>query len=240
MWSDVIDVPVRSDLVSAQTLAWESIATPGSWWSGEQRLAIASVTIDALEDRDPPPAWVPVSTIAGRSLPTTIPAVAADTAHRLARSPGTLSADWYDSVVGGEMSALAHVELVTIVVRVAAIHRFARLLGAEVPSLGPPQAGEPDRARPEGLAVHHHWVPTVRPADAGPELAWLYGGRGAPNVIRALSAVPGSYREIVPLQHAGYLDPDHRFDIGWSRPGLDRRQVELVAAKTSQVNDCFY
>ena len=37
-----VALPVREDLVAAQRRAWERLARPGCWWSGAERVAIAS------------------------------------------------------------------------------------------------------------------------------------------------------------------------------------------------------
>ena len=41
-------VAVREDLIEAHRRAWRRIAEPGTWWSGEQRVAIAAETRNAL------------------------------------------------------------------------------------------------------------------------------------------------------------------------------------------------
>ncbi|MFT7599596.1 MAG: alkylhydroperoxidase family enzyme [Acidimicrobiales bacterium] len=240
VWSADVDVRVRDDLVEAQRLAWSTIGACGTWWTGAERVAIAEVVVAAVTDPEPLAPWVARSSVADQRMPENLPAAAIDAAYRLARSPGTLTGDWYRSIIGAGLTPGQYVELVTLVVRVAAIQRFATILGAELPPLPEPAAGQPSRSEPTGLDQHHHWVPIVRPADADEELDWLYSGGFAPNVRRALSAVPESYRQINPLQQAGYLPMGKMMALDWHRPGLDRRQMELVAAKTSQVNECFY
>ena len=34
--------PIRSDIVEAHRLAWAAVASPGNWWSGAERVAIAA------------------------------------------------------------------------------------------------------------------------------------------------------------------------------------------------------
>jgi alkylhydroperoxidase family enzyme len=240
IWYSDVDLQVRDDLVEAQREAWDTIGACGTWWTGAERVALAEVVIAAVADPDPLAPWVAPSSVTDRGGPDVLPDAAIDAAYRLARSPGTLTSDWYESIIGGGLTAGQYVELVTIVVRVASIQRFAAILGAGLPPLPEAEAGEPSRSDPTGLGNHHHWVPVVRPQDADEELDWLYGGGFAPNVRRALTAVPTSYRQINPLQQAGYLPMGKMMALDWHRPGLDRRQMELVAAKTSQVNECFY
>jgi len=239
-WYADVDMVIRDDLVRAQQHAWTSIATPGTWWTSAQRLGIARVVIAALSDPDPLAPWVAPSSTPDRDRPDDLPGVAVDAAYRLARAPGTLTSEWYQDILGRGLTEGQYVELVTLVVRVAAIERFVRIVGSELPALPEPKPGEPTQVVPAGLHQHHHWVPTVSARDAGPELEWLYRGGSAPNVIKALTAVPDSYRQIIDLEQVGYVPFDRQMALDWHRPGLDRRQLELVAAKTSQVNGCFY
>ena len=61
------------------------------------------------------------------------------------------------------------------------------------------------------------------------------------NVLAALSADPGGERVRGRLAAAQYVPADALIgDLEWSRGALDRRQVELVAARTSALNECFY
>lgn len=240
LWNSDLDLKVRADLVEAQDRAWSSIGVCGTWWTGAERIALADLVLEALTDSDPLPPWTARSSVADRPAVAALPDAAVDAAYRLSRSPGTLTQEWYSSLINRDLTPCAYVELVTIVVRVAAIQRFGAILGIDVPPLPPAGPGHPTRAEPSGLGLHHHWVPIVRPDDAEGELSWLYDGGFAPNVRRALSAVPESYRQIDPLQRAGYLPTNEMMTLDWHRPGLDRPQMELVAAKTSQVNECFY
>ena len=240
LWNSDLDLNVRGDLVEAQDLAWRSIGACGTWWTGTERVALAELVIEALTDPDPLAAWVPRSSVADRPAAQGLSDAAVDAAYRSARSPGTLTKDWYTSIIDRGLTPGAYVELVTIVVRVASIQRFGAILGIGLPPLPGAEEGDPTRSEPTGLGYHHHWVPVVRPEEAGKELSWLYNGGFAPNVRRALSAVPESYRQINPLQQAGYLPMNAMMALDWHRPGLDRPQMELVAAKTSQVNECFY
>lgn len=234
-------VPVSAELTAAQQQAWHDLSGPGTWWTGVERVAIAEVARAALADPDPLPPWVAPSSVEGRvDADGPIPMAAVDAAHRIAAAPGTLTRDWYQAIVDRGLSPGHYVELVTVVVRVAAVDTFARMAGFSPPPFEPPRPGVPDAALPEAARVDRHWVPTIRPDEAPPELDWLYGDEGAPNVLRALSAVPDQMRELRPLQAAGYVPGEHLMDVTWDRGGLDRRQIELVAAKTSAVSECFY
>lgn len=241
-WFDNASIPVRDDYAQAQHDTYQDLAQPGVWWTGAERVEIARVARNALHDADPLAPWVAPSTVEGRLADVGIPEAAADAAYRLARSPGTVTNDWYMGIVDRGVSELAYVELVTVVVRVAAVEAFARAAGIEAPPLPEPQAGEPTRAAHPGAKVDRHWVPTIDPADAAADLPWLYDGADQPaNVQRALSGAPEQMLAIRSLQFAGYLSFSEVTDFSTAdKDHISRPQVELVAATTSQVNECFY
>jgi hypothetical protein len=239
-WSDA-PVAVSGELVAAQQQAWHDIAGAGTWWSGAQRIALAEVAREALSDPHRLPPWVLPSSVPGRvAAGSPIPDVAVDAAHRIAGSPQTLTEDWYRGVLSRGLTAGEYVETVAVVVRVAAVDTFARMAGLTPPPFEPSRPGEPERTLPAAAGVDRHWVPTIRPDDVPPELAGMYGEGGAPNVMRALSAVPDELRRLRPLQAAGYVPGEHMMDVTWDRGGLDRRQIELIAAATSAAHECFY
>ena len=63
-----MDVTVRHDLAEAHRLAWEHVAAPGSWWSGEQRVELARTALSAITGADPLLPWVRI-TATGRLSP---------------------------------------------------------------------------------------------------------------------------------------------------------------------------
>ena len=65
--------------------------------------------------------------------------------------------------------------------------------------------------------------------------------RPVPNVLSAMSLVPDAVRMLFRLSGVQYLTIPGFMRIG-DLPGraLTRSQVELVAARVSALNDCFY
>jgi len=124
---------------------------------------------------------------------------------------------------------------------IAGADYFARALG--VLPLEPPAArpGQPSRHRPAGAKDNGAWVPTLAAADATGAEADLYGGAArAANIAAALSLVPEAARMLQRLGAAHYLPIEHVPDPGYRRGVLDRIQMELVAARVSAFNQCFY
>jgi hypothetical protein len=153
---------------------------------------------------------------------------------------GRLTRDWLESVITAGLSAAHYVELVGVVTMVTGVDFFARALGIAPFRLPEPRAGVPTRRLPPAARPGGAWVPMIAPEDArGPD-ADVYGDGGfMPNIMRALSLVPGEVRMLRRLAGTHYL-PVEQIPDPTARRALDRMQIELVAARVSALNECFY
>ena len=238
------EVPVRDDLRQAQAFLLEHIASPGTWWTGAERVEIAAESRRALDcplclERKGAlsPAQVQVTHASSGMLPE----AAVEVIHRVRSDPARLSRKWFEEQMSSpELPVERYVEGVGVVSLLAGLDYFCRALGIPPFALPEPRAGEPTRQRPERTQSGIAWVPILVPEDLAPPEADLYGGRdGVPNIVRALSLVPDQVRALrrssdghyVPMEKLG--DPSHGRD-------LDRMQMELVAARVSALNECFY
>ncbi|MDH3731220.1 MAG: hypothetical protein OES13_08880 [Acidimicrobiia bacterium] len=229
----VADLPIRDDLRAAHEATVDCWSRPGTWWTAEERLAIVAEVRRARDADEIPPAWVRASQIEGAVAEDhLLPAAAVDAIWRLTNHPGTLTADWYASVIDGfgdDSAAITpseYTELVGLVAQANSIDRFADGLALDRPTLPAPVRGEPSRSMPEGAAIHDHWVPTVPSEDK--------------EVVKALSGVPAEKNASFLLGDAQYLPVAEMYDLTADRNALTRVQVELVAARTSKLNECFY
>jgi hypothetical protein len=221
---------VREDLSEAHRLAWDHIASPGTWWTGAQRVELADTALRAIADPDPLPPWIGVSTTDRLGLDPVAPRVAHDVAYRIARHAGTMTADVYRAAAD-EIGELPYVELCAIVSSVAAVAHFCRNVGVAVPSLPEPRPGAPTRTCPDRLdRPQFNWVPVAAPAD---EVA---------AVVQAYTAVPDEQHNTWRMADAQYMPVAAMVDPDWSRRpgGLSRAQMELVAARLTRLRDCFY
>jgi hypothetical protein len=151
-----------------------------------------------------------------------LPAVANSAATMLGSTPGRATRIWVESIVS-TIGPAAYVELVGVVARTTAVDSFHRSLGTPEPRLPDPQGGEPtgeeDLAARSGAA----WVPMV----------------GGASIVQALSAVPSEAEAQEDMHGPLYLSYEQMQDLQFAR-GLTRPQMELVAARTSALNECFY
>ena len=213
--------PIRSDLRVAHQGVWTWLGQPGPWWTGAERVAIARVARAARSERSEPP-WL--RRAASHEDVDLVPAAVA-AARRVVLEPHRLERDWCVQVTD-ELGDAPYVELVAVVVCVTAIDAFADALGAALEPLPHAAGGEPSHERPSGVGEDGAWVPMTVP--------W----QGA-NVGRALSLVPSAAATFGSLVMAMYAGRDF-LKLVWEDRPLSRPQVELVAARVSALNECFY
>lgn len=239
--------PVRDDLETAHRETWRRLAGPGTWWTGVERLAIAAETrrawdcaLCAQRKAAVSPFAVEGTHDAGRDLPPDV----VDVVHRIVTDPGRLTRSWCRGVIEAGLSEPRYVELVAVVVKTVALDVFPLAIGAERLPLPEARPGEPTRTAPDTARDDGAWVPLVPAGPEGGEAGrTLYGEREmVPNIGRALSLVPDEALGLHVLSGPHYMDLDHVTDPAFVQPGraLDRLQTELVAARVSAMNECFY
>ena len=201
-------LPLGHDYIEGLNAEWTTLAAPGTWWTGAERVAIAG---QARAARDGTPAE-----------DTTLSPAAVEAATRLAAQPH-VDEHWLREVLAGGMTPEAYVELLGIVGRLSAVDSLMFGIGAQPQPLPIPADGEPTRVFAEGAGMNGALAPTVGPA-------------GAPS---ALSAVPAEVDAMFELHGVLYLSLDEMADPTIEKT-LTRAQMELIAARTSLLNDCFY
>ena len=117
-----------------------------------------------------------------------------------------------------------YIEIVGIISRLMAIDTASYGLGLPLHEFPTAIGGEPTRTKPDGSAITTGWAPTVGPATAP----------------SSLSAVPVEAEAMFDVHGVLYLSLDQMFEMQIEREGLSRPQIELIAARTSSLNDCFY
>lgn len=240
--------PVRTEIGEAHRGSWARLASPGTWWTGAERVAIASESRAAracgfCRERKQAlsPAAVPGKhdSVSGERLPDAI----IDVGHRVASDPGRLSRRWFDGVLAVGVSDAHYVEAVAVTAGTVSIDTFCRGIGVLPHPLPEPLPGEPSRRRPASARGGEAWVPMIAPEDASGAEAGLFAGqRRVPNISRALSLVPDEVRGLREMGPAHYLPFERIPDPTWTPAGraLSRAQMELVAARVSALNQCFY
>ena len=239
---------VRDDLRAAHEKAWTHLAAPGTWWTGEERLQIASearaaracTLCRARKNAVSPMAVQGEHTGDGKLNPGVV-----DVIHRVVTDPGRLTRSFVHGLFeSGVLDDAPYVELVAVAVVTNALDVFERAVGNSPSALPEPVPGEPSRVPSELARDDGAWVRLVPDGEAGGEVARaIYQGLDqVPNIGRALSLVPAEVALLHQLSTPHYMSLDNVANPNYEMPGraLDRLQMELVASRVSLMNDCFY
>ena len=218
----------------AHVRSWDRLAAPGEWWTGAERVSIAaecrraSALIDGLAA--PPPG------------PVELPEAAVFTVHKLIGDLPNVGPEWYQETINAHgMSEAHYIELLGVLVHVWSIDEFHRALSIDLEPLPDPTPGTPTQRRPDGLADHGSWPPTISAEDLSETEADIYlGYPQAANVWAAMSLHPDSVRWLNDLFDAHYLSWHEIRHIESSPKAITRPQQELIAARVSALNECFY
>lgn len=203
-----LPIPEVSRVVLAHQ--WEELARPGTWWTGEQRIDIASVGRAARRNLPEPDA-------------NSINHVVKEPAKLVAIDAGSITEAMVEGFVADGLSPLHYVELVGIIARTVAIDTATVGLGNGLEPYLPAEPGMPADAVVQGAKKRSAWVPML----------------GAAGATSALSAVAAEDRAQEQLHGALYLSYQEMGN--WSiNKGLSRSQMELMAARTSLLNDCYF
>lgn len=213
---------------AAQRSAAHAVAEPGDWLTGHERVAVWREVRDACInplDRARREALSPHAVEGGHDATPELSAAAMEVVHRTASDPGRLTRRWADehiAVLGEEI----YTELIGVTSIVTVLDRFDRAMGRPERELPEPVAGEPARVRPDDVGDVGAWVSQT----TGPTRA---------NVSRTLSLVPVTNRTWRQLVDTHYSRGAEFTNLRWDFP-LRRPQAELVASRTTALNECFY
>jgi hypothetical protein len=226
----------------ALEVSWRELGEVGTWWTGPARVAMVAETRAARRCTlcaDRKAALSPYAVKGSHAATGELSAPVVDAVHRLATDPGRIGVRWMDELRAAGLEAEAVVELVAVVSTVCLADTLAVATAAPERELPLAGSGTPDRVRPPGLANQCAWVPTVDPEAAegpvGAVYAMVQGMAGFVfHVARALSSVPAAMQTFFRSFAASYRTH------GPTQGPLSRPQVEVLAASTSAINECFY
>lgn len=160
---------------------------------------------------------------AGLKPATSLPPAAADAVRRVAAEPWSVRRGWVEQVAGAQLGYERYVEIVGIVSRVVATDTFIEALGLDLVPLPEPFDGAPTGETAPNARLGAGWVPMV----------------GGTSITQALSLVPAENAAVERYHGPMYLTFSEMDDPAITR-ALTRPQMELVAARTSAINECFY
>ena len=233
---------VRKDLGDAHAATWERIASRGTWFDGETRVAIAAETRNARGCRlcaERKEALSPYAVEGTHDSLGALPENLVEVIHRIVSDPGRLMRKWYEDCLASGLTEEEYVEIVGVTCSTVSVDTFCHAAGLPKRPLPEPKPGEPTRMRPPEATQGAAWVPWIAPED-GAATGISEFAPGSSNVRRAMSLVPAEAVGFMSLVGAQYLDGGAMQDFSRTGRALDRQQIELIAGRVSAINQCAY
>ena len=214
---------VDKEILSSFKIVWDHLGRSGAWWTGPQRIAIAQ----HIRNSAPRPLWDKPPSI--ETLPDELVGELTiferGVVERVTVEPSSIDIGAYQHILE-RMGEDKYAELAAIVSQVVPIDHLHDALGIEREELPEAAEGPITMERPKGLVTNIGFLPTL-PAEGLPHVAVALSLSLADNARRML---------LVRSMYSGQT-----FDqMIWTHRSLSRPQVELVAARTSALNECFY
>jgi hypothetical protein len=235
---------IRETLSVAYREFWARLAIPGSWWTGAERVAIAQESRNAVSCNfcaERKEALSPYSFDGEHQHDGVLDPLAVDAVHRIVTDQARITQSYVEDNQAGGLSKEQYVELAGIVTVTLSIDEFNRSLSLPLEPLPEAEEGEPTQYRPGHAVEGTGFVPMIpTEGNVGPEADLWPEGVDA-NVLRAFSVVPDAVRDWRLIGDAQYLSlPGMQIFEGDTGRSIDRMQIELVAARVSSHNECFY
>ena len=214
---------LSTEIIESFQIVWDHLGLPGSWWTGKERIGIAS----EVRQSNPRKLWEKVGELenydkdSGEILSPYVKAVV----RIVANETSNIDQQIYDEIIN-TIGDDKYAELAAVVTQVVAIDHLCDALGMEREPLPDPKEGDPRLERPSGLVDGVAFLPTFT-ADNLPHVAVSLSLAQADNARRML------------LVRAMYSGSSFG-EMIWEHRNLTRPQIELVAARTSALNECFY
>ncbi len=213
------DLKIPEHIVSSHRQTWSKISEAGEFWSDIDRIEIAKQARAARIQRSE----LPFNRVYDESH---LPKQVLNATHKIAADAGKIDRTWATDCVSN-LGAGPYVELISIVASVSAIDAFYEAIGSPGEALPEPAGGSCSAEKATGVSDIGGYIPMVDP--------WA-----GPNVSRALSLVPSANQLFMANVRSMYSSSGGGFDdMVWEGP-LSRPQAELLAARVSSINECFY
>ncbi|MDA7774158.1 hypothetical protein N8993_08220 [Pseudomonadales bacterium] len=238
---------IRAELISSHDEVWKQLARPGARLSGAERVAIAAEVRQARSCAFCKARKAALSPNAVRGwhdqADRDMPGARVELVHKLTTDPGRVTRSWVDGLIADGMEEVEYIEVAGLLSAVIVVDTFRAALGLPLRELPLPVDGVPHGQTPETAVKEDSYVPMIPVNGLAADYIDLYDDRYfVPNVQRAFSLVPEATRlaatlmasHYVPYEMvARYTDADHSY-------GVNKMQMELIAARVSMYNDCFY
>ena len=223
---------IRPRIIASHRKAIAAYSEPGTWLDAQTRIAIlkerrAASQCALCQARGF--ALTPYSIQGNHDTVTDLPEDLIEVVHRVATDSGRLTKRWFDGVIASGMQVEVYIETIGLVATSLIVDSFSGAVSREVNEPTEPQPGVPSQEKNPDVVEEGAWVPLLDVPQEPTEVELPT----APNIFRAMGLVPAAIEHFFSVMRAHYSLTD--FDIS-----LSRSQIELIAARVSALNQCFY
>ena len=182
---------LTEELKTAHETAWNKIAGPGDFFSGEERIEMIRAARDADDcelTRARKNAISPFAVSGEYVGDYLLDSNTIDVIRRIASDPGRLTKAWFDQVIANGLAPEEYVEVVSVVTTSIIIDTLHQALGLAQPLLPQAREGNPRKVLNSGAIEIGAWLPVL---DVPSQTA-DHGLPKVPNIARSLGLVPGA------------------------------------------------
>ena len=227
--------PLREGLIEAHEKVWESIARPGPFWTGAERIAMEAESRAATSCRlcaKRRQALSPYAVDGVHDSETDLDAVIIDMIHRIRSDPARLTRNMFDQVLSAGITPEQYIEVVGVVNASVIVDTLHAALGLPLAELPTPQPGAPTGQPPANVTEEGAWVP-IAVGNERPGIINGLSNNREPNIARSMGLVPSAVELFFTAFRPHYALQNIPLE-------LKQSQAEFIASRVSALNQCFY
>jgi hypothetical protein len=231
-------------MIEAQSRALSRLASPGTWFTGAERMMIAKEVRNSKNCsfcKQQKEAISPNAVSGEHNNLTDLSGTIVEIIHRITTDSSRLTESWLGGILAQGVSDAEYIEILGIVTTTISLDTFAYCIGCDPLTFPSPVDGEPSRLRPASATSDMAWIATVDISKATSEERAIYA-EGKNNVRRALSLVTAEASGFFDLVDHMYLNGSQIADFKneVSDRAISRAQIELLSSRVSALNQCYY
>ena len=147
------DLEIRPDLVEAHRRAWKRLGQPGTWLTGDERVAVAQETRHAQHCRlcaARLEALSPRHVSGDHDICSSLDPAWIEVIHVIRTDQSRITDAWFDEIIERGVFNSEYVEMTAVIATVLAVDGFCDALGVPRHELPATEPGEPTQTMPAG------------------------------------------------------------------------------------------
>jgi len=206
-----------------QAGTWLTAATRTAVWAEARNATSCTLCLNRKQ------ALSPYALQGDHDTCTELPDNMVEVVHRIKNDSGRLTKRWFDEQIESGLSREEYIETLSLVSTSIILDSYATAMGLPDYVIPTPQPGEPTKILNPEVVDEGAWLPITKAEQTVED----HGLPNVPNIARAMGLVPSGMMHFFSTMRAHYSLSGDDF-------GISRSQIELIAARVSSHNECFY